>query len=106
LRCRYKKGTAGREFAPPVAFRCPLPATASPVEACSLAVAPDDLFRAVRPTDSELAIRRFFVNCDLVEPLPDKVLGARDLLGPVPGKGSPWAARLASPDDFVGVGIG
>jgi peptidoglycan/xylan/chitin deacetylase (PgdA/CDA1 family) len=59
------------------------------------------LFRAVRPSDSELAIPRFFVNSDRVEPLRDKVLGAWDLLGLWQEKAPLWAARLVSPDDFV-----
>jgi peptidoglycan/xylan/chitin deacetylase (PgdA/CDA1 family) len=59
------------------------------------------LSRAVHPSDSELAIPRFFVESAIVESLREKVLGTWDLVGLWQERCPLWAARIISPDDFL-----
>jgi peptidoglycan/xylan/chitin deacetylase (PgdA/CDA1 family) len=58
------------------------------------------LFRAVRTSDSRLAIPRFFVTQDSVKQLRQKILGAWDFVGAWQEKCPLWLARSMSPEDF------
>ena len=59
------------------------------------------LFRAVRPSDSPLAIPRFFITGgDDVRRLQEKVLGAWDVVGVWQQWCPLWLAQRVSPEDF------
>jgi peptidoglycan/xylan/chitin deacetylase (PgdA/CDA1 family) len=57
-------------------------------------------FRAIRPSDSPLALPRFFVTRDSVKTLAQKVYGAWDWLGWWHERVPLWLARLISRKDF------
>ena len=87
----YPFGKPGRHFTEE---------TASLVEEAGYEYACAVLFRAVRPSDSRLAIPRLFVTKDTVEGLRDKVLGAWDMIGMWQERCPLWIARIVSPEDF------
>jgi peptidoglycan/xylan/chitin deacetylase (PgdA/CDA1 family) len=58
------------------------------------------LYRSVRSTDSPLAIPRFFVACETMDVLRDKVYGYWNALGWWQERAPLWAARLLAPKDF------
>lgn len=70
------------------------------VAAAGYDIAAAVLFRGIRPTDSPLAIPRFFVAQDDVETLAAKVGGRWDWLGVWQERAPRWAARAISPADF------
>jgi peptidoglycan/xylan/chitin deacetylase (PgdA/CDA1 family) len=58
------------------------------------------LSRAVRSSDSKLAVPRFCVTQDDVETLKSKIYGDCDFIGWWQGKGPLWIAKLISAEDF------
>jgi peptidoglycan/xylan/chitin deacetylase (PgdA/CDA1 family) len=59
------------------------------------------LSRSVRPSDSQMAVPRFFVRSDDLAVLRDKVSGAWDLIGRGQEMMPVWLAKRVSPRDFV-----
>ncbi len=84
----YPFGKPGRHF------------TSQMVEEVGYEYACAVLFRAVRASDSPLAIPRLIVTRDTVNRLREKVLGAWDLLGMWQERCPLWVARIVSPEDF------
>jgi len=74
--------------------------TATLVEEVGYEYACAVLFRAVRASDSRLAIPRLIVTRDTVTGLREKVFGAWDLIGMWQERCPLWFARIVSPEDF------
>lgn len=75
--------------------------TAAVVEEVGYEYACAVLFRAVRASDSRLAIPRLFVTQDTVAGLHEKIQGAWDVIGSWQEKCPLWVARMVSPEDFA-----
>lgn len=88
----YPFGKPGRHFSGQ---------TASLVEEVGYEYACAVLFRAVRFSDSRLAIPRLTVSGDAVNGLREKVLGTWDLIGMWQERCPLWVARIVSPEDFA-----
>jgi hypothetical protein len=87
----YPFGKLGRHFTEE---------TATLVEELGYKYACAVLSRAVRCSDSRLAIPRLIVGGDTVENLREKILGGWDLIGILQERCPLWAARIVSPEDF------